>query len=81
MLRPALATLLLHGVMIYLMTANWAEQDREVVRVKPAPKVINARLVDVSEFRPKPKPKPKPKATQARPNPNRWPRRNPSPNR
>jgi len=45
------------------LTVNWAGTEREVTRVKPAPKVINARLVDVSEFRPKPKPKPKPKVT------------------
>jgi colicin import membrane protein len=31
------------------------------VRVKPVPKVINARLVDISEFQPKPKPQAKPK--------------------
>ena len=60
-LRPALATLALHGLMLYLLTANWAGMEREVTRVKPAPKVINARLVDVSEFRPQPKPTPKPK--------------------
>ena len=62
-LRPALATLVLHGLMLYRLTANWAGTEREVTRVKPAPKVINARLVDVSEFRPKPTPKPKPKVT------------------
>jgi len=60
-LRPALATLVLHGLVIYMLTVNWAGTEREVTRVKPAPKVINARLVDVSEFRPQPKPKPKPK--------------------
>jgi colicin import membrane protein len=43
--------------MIYLLTVNWSATEQEVVRIKPAPKVINARLVDVSEFRPKPKPK------------------------
>jgi len=57
--RPVLATVLLHALIIYLMTVNWSESDREIVRTKPAPKVINARLVDVSEIRPKPKPKPK----------------------
>ena len=62
-LRPALATLVLHGLVLYLLTANWAGTEREVTRVKPAPKVINARLVDISEFRPQPKPKPKPKVT------------------
>ena len=58
--RPALASLFLHGLVIYLMTVNWSATETDVVQVKPVPKVINARLVDVSEFRPKPKPKPKP---------------------
>ena len=66
--RPAVTTVLLHVVIIYLMTVNWAESESDVVRVKPTPKVINARLVDVSEFRPKPKPKPK-AAPKARPKP------------
>ena len=59
--RPALASLLLHGLVIAMMTMNWSSGETEVVKVTPVPKVINARLVDVSEFRPKPKPKPKPK--------------------
>lgn len=59
--RPALASLALHGLLLAMLTLNWAETEREVVRVKPAPKVINARLVDISDFRPKPKPKAKPK--------------------
>lgn len=68
-LRPALATLVLHGLMLYLLTVNWsASSERDVVKVKPAPQVINARLVDASEFRPQPKPKPKPKA-KSRPGP------------
>ena len=70
-LRPALATVLLHGLLLYTLTANWAGPESESVRVKPVPKVINARLVDISEFQPKPKPqakpkpKPKPKAKPA----------------
>jgi TonB family protein len=63
-LRPALATVLLHGLLLYTLTANWAGPESESVRVKPVPKVINARLVDISEFQPKPKPKP-----QAKPKP------------
>jgi TonB family protein len=65
--RPALATLLLHGLLIYMLTANWSSQDKERIRIKPAPTVINARLVDVSEIQAKPKPpapqpkKPEPK--------------------
>ena len=58
--RPVLATLALHALLIYMMTANWEFGEREVVKVKPAPKAINARLVDASELRPAPKPKPKP---------------------
>jgi colicin import membrane protein len=66
-LRPAVATVVLHGLLLYFLTANWSSAEQKTVTVKPAPKVINARLVDVSEFRPQPKPKPqakpKPKAT------------------
>ena len=60
--RPALASLVLHVLLLAALTVNWVSSEPEVVKVKPAPKVINARLVDVSEFQPKPKPKPKPKA-------------------
>jgi TonB family protein len=70
--RPALATLLLHGALIYLLTANWSNVDKERIRVKPAPTVINARLVDVSELSAKPKPKqqpPKPKPPAPKPEP------------
>jgi TonB family protein len=65
-LRPVLATVVLHVLIIAAMTVNWASQESVVVKVKPAPKVVNARLVDASEFMPKPKPKPRPKP-QARP--------------
>ena len=71
-LRPALASLFLHAVVIYRMTVNWSASEPEVVKVTPVPKAINARLVDVSEFRPQPKPKPKakPKAkTSSKPKP------------
>ena len=64
----ALASLVLHAVLVAALTVNWISSEPEVVKVKPAPKVINARLVDVSEFQPKPKPKPKPKA-QPKPKP------------
>ena len=67
--RPALATVVIHALLLYLLTANWNFDNREVVRVKPAPKVINARLVDASEFRPKPKPKPKPAPKKPAPKP------------
>ena len=78
-LRPALVTLLIHGLLLYLLTANWETAEREIIRAKPAPNVINARLVDISEISkpkaapPKPKavtvkPKSKPKATPPKPN-------------
>lgn len=56
--RPLLVTLLLHGLMFAALMLNLAPPKAEITRVKPAPKVINARLVDVSEFQPKPKPRP-----------------------
>jgi len=63
--RPALASMALHGLMLVALMANWSGFGEEkVIKVKPATKVINARLVDVSEFQPKPKPKPKPKAVR-----------------
>ena len=81
-LRPALVTLLIHGLLLYLLTANWETAEREIIRAKPAPNVINARLVDISEIskpkaappkpkavtvKPKSKSKPKPKATPPKP--------------
>ena len=66
-LRPALVTLLIHGLLLYLLTANWETTEREIIRAKPAPNVINARLVDISEIsKPKPAP-PKPKAVTVKP--------------
>lgn len=56
--RPLLVTLLLHGLMVAVLMLNLTPETPQIVKVKPAPKVINARLVDVSEFRPTPKPKP-----------------------
>ena len=53
--RPALASVLLHALLLLMLTANWADSTSKVITVKPAPKVINARLVDASELKPKPK--------------------------
>jgi colicin import membrane protein len=55
--RPALATLLIHGLLVVLLTANWASMDRERIKVKPLPNLVNARLVDVSDLKPKPQKK------------------------
>ena len=35
--RPALASLLLHGLMIYLLTVNLDFGERDEVRIKPPP--------------------------------------------
>lgn len=66
-LRPALVSVALHALLLAMLTVNWTDSSTKVIQAKPAPRVINARLVDASEFRPKPKPKPvapkpKPKA-------------------
>jgi TonB family protein len=82
-LRPALASLLLHGLVLAMLIVNWSDSSTKVVQFKPAPRVINARLVDASEFKPeatppkaapaksKPKAKPKarPKAAPPKPKP------------
>ena len=73
-LRPALATVFLHGLMLLMLTVNWAGTEQKVTRVAPAPNVINARLVDVSEIQSKPKPKPK-----AKPRPKAKPATKPRP--
>ena len=56
--RPALATLLLHGLLIYLLTVSWVSTERDISKAKPISNIVNARLVDVSELKPKPKPQP-----------------------
>ncbi len=82
--RPALASLALHGLLLAALTLNWISAEPEVIKVKPVPKVINARLVDVSEFqKPKPAPKPKaaanPKPKVAKPKPKPQPKPKPKP--
>jgi TonB family protein len=77
-LRPALATLVLHGLMIVALTVNWAAQDSNVVKVKPAPKVINAKLVDASDLTPQKAPKPAAKA-KPKPKPKAKPKPKPAP--
>ena len=75
--RPALFTLLLHGLLLWVMTVNWTSADDSVVKPRPTPRFIQARLIEVEppkqkqaaakpaaaspKPRPKPKPKPKPK--------------------
>ncbi|MFV0276089.1 MAG: energy transducer TonB [Parahaliea sp.] len=87
-LRPALATLLLHGLVIYLLTANWHAFEEKVITAKVIPKAIDARLVDVSQLAPKPEPKPvekkpapksapKPKPVEPKPAPKPVPKSKP----
>ena len=66
--RPLLATLAIHALILFFMTWNWAPPERKIVVPKSIPKSINATLVDASDLRPKPKPKPKP-AAKPRPKP------------
>ncbi len=78
--RPALASVLLHALLLLMLTANWADSTSKVITVKPAPKVINARLVDASELKPKPKAAPKPVAKPvAKPAPKPVPKPTPKP--
>ncbi len=92
-LRPALASILLHVLLLVFLTANWMDSTPDVITVKPQPVVINARLVDASTLKPKPKPappkaapkpksqpvaKPKPKAA-AKPKPKPQPVAKPKP--
>jgi TonB family protein len=59
--RPALASLSLHGLLVAFLMFNWVGQsETKTIEAKVIPpQVINARLVDVSEIQAKPKPKPK----------------------
>lgn len=66
--RPALASLALHGLLVAFLMFNWVgmSETKTIEATVIPPKVINARLVDVSEFQTKPKPRPKPKAQPKR---------------
>jgi TonB family protein len=77
-LRPALATVLLHAMVILLVTANWSSSEERVLKPKPMPKVINATLVDVSEIQSKPEPAPLP-APKPAPKPKPEPKPTPKP--
>jgi TonB family protein len=66
--RPALVTLFLHGLLIYLLTVSWVSTERDISKAKPISNIVNARLVDVSELKPKPKPQaPAPKVATKKP--------------
>jgi len=67
--RPALASILLHALLLVFLTFNWMDSTPDVVTVKPQPMVINARLVAASELKPKPKPAPPKAAPKPKPKP------------
>ncbi|TXS96558.1 TonB family protein [Parahaliea maris] len=77
-LRPTLATLFLHGLVIYLLTANWDLFEEKVIVAKVIPKAIDAKLVDISEIsKPKPVEQPKPAAPKPKPKPKPAPKPKP----
>jgi TonB family protein len=78
-LRPALASALLHALLLIVLTANWMDSTPDVIKVKPQPMVINARLVDASELKPKPKPAPPKAAPKPKPKPKRVAKPKPKP--
>jgi len=52
--RPILATLVLHALMLFMLTSNWSGMDEQrIIKARVTPKVIHARLVDASELKPK----------------------------
>ena len=68
--RPALVTVFLHALLIYMLTANWDSFEQKIITPKIIPKAIDARLVDASELKPKPAPKkPAPEPVQKKPTP------------
>ena len=73
---PLLATIALHGLMLYVITANWTSTEDKVITPKVIPQIVNAKLVDIEEFRPKPKPKP---VVAPKPKPKPVPRAQPKP--
>ncbi|TGD75453.1 TonB C-terminal domain-containing protein [Mangrovimicrobium sediminis] len=70
-LRPALATLALHALLLAALTMNFTSSEPKVIKARVVPKAINARLVSASELQPKPQPKPvqKPAPKKAAPKP------------
>ncbi len=76
--RPVLATVAMHAALLWALGFNWAGSEPKVIEARVLPKVIEARLVDVSEFKPKPKPKPQP-AAKPKPQPKAAPTPKPAP--
>lgn len=80
--RPALLTLLLHGLLLYAVTVNWSTRSDAAVKPVVKPRFIEARLVELEppkKAKPKPKPKPAAKPKQAAPKPKPKPTPKPAP--
>ncbi|MEP1469634.1 MAG: cell envelope integrity protein TolA [Halieaceae bacterium] len=78
MLWPLVVTFILHGIMIYSLTVNWSSSsDDKIITPTVIPQIVNAKLVDIDEFRPKPKPKPV--VAKPKPKPKPVPRAQPKP--
>ncbi len=81
--RPAMASVLLHVLVLVGLTLNWTYREHtELVQPKVQPNYIKARLIDAMELKPKKKPtavKPKPRAkpAQAKPAPKPGPKPKP----
>jgi colicin import membrane protein len=71
--RPALFTLLLHSVLLYLLGTNWVSSSDAAVKPRVSPRYIEARLVHIEAPKPKPapnkqtRPKPAPATQKAAP--------------
>lgn len=65
-LLPAIATLCLHVLVVFLLLARWdgSDSDRVIQARKITPEIINAKLVSIDEFRSKPAPRPAQKQPQ-----------------
>lgn len=72
-LPPAIVSLCLHGLVVFLLLARWdsSDSDRVIQARKITPEIIDAKLVSIDEFRSKPAPKaaskPPPKPQSAAP--------------
>ncbi len=80
-LRPALASVGLHALIVAAMLFHWeSSSEAKVIQARVIPKAIEARLVDASELQPKPKPQPKPvPKAQPKPQPKPAPKPKPEP--
>jgi colicin import membrane protein len=67
--RPALFTVLLHGVLVYSLTVNWSSRSDAAFKPRVIPRYIEAKLVRIEAPKPRPetRPSPKPDTTTTKP--------------